>query len=133
MLVIRNEQIQKFIAADEKELVRAIAQGVRTACPDRVSAFDDEKLAAAVRIGIERARSRQLNNAEDIAAFIAVMFAVAPRFDEQAEISELLDDTRLAPPLRFYLMIERASDKAWLEAERRYEDSFWFPGAAEAK
>ena len=130
MLVIRNEQIQQFIAANEDELVSVVVQSVRAACPDRVAAFDDDKFAAAIRIGIDRARTHGLANAEDIAAFIAVMFQVAPRFDEQTEIRGLLEETILPPATRFYMMIERASDKAWVEAQRRYEDSFWFPDAA---
>jgi hypothetical protein len=130
MIVIRNEQFQHFIATDESERVAVISSAVRKACGDRVADFDDKQIAAAVKLGIQRAQVHGLSNAEDVAAFIAVMFEVAPRFDEQPEISQLLADPNLRPTDRFYLMIDRASEKAWTEAERRYEDSFWFPNAA---
>ena len=129
MLVIRNEQIQHFIAANEDERVSVVAAAVRKACGNRVADFDDKQMATAVRIGIDRAKVHGLSNVEDLAAYITVMLEVAPRFDEQPEIRQLLGDPNLRPPERFYLMMDRASDKAWCEAERRYEDSFWFPDA----
>jgi hypothetical protein len=130
MIVIRNEQFQHFIATDESERLAVISAAVRKACGDRVADFDDKQISTAVKLGIQRAQVHGLTNAEDVAAFMAVMFEVAPRFDEQPEISQLLADPNLRSIDRFYLMIDRASEKAWNEAERRYEDSFWFRDAA---
>jgi hypothetical protein len=130
MIVIRNEQFQSFIAPDETARVRVIDDAVRKAVGERVADLDESHFAEAVRIGTERAKVHGLTNAEDVAAYITVMFEVAPRFDEQPEIKQLLADPNLSPSMRFYLMFDRASDKAWSEAERRYEDSFWFPDQA---
>jgi hypothetical protein len=130
MLVIREEQIQHFIAADEEQLVEVVSRAVREAKPERVADYDDKKLEKMVRIGIERAKSHELKRAENITAFVAVMFEISPRFDEQAEIQQVLNDTTFPPDERFYQLFERVSDNAWLEAERLYEDTFWFPAVA---
>lgn len=127
MLVIREEQIQHFIAADEEQLVEVICEAIREAKPERVADYDDKKLEKMVKIGIGRARSNELKRAEDITAFVAVMFEISPRFDEQEEIKQVLNDKTFPPDERFYQLFERVSDEAWLEAERLYEDTFWFP------
>ncbi|MEP7077221.1 MAG: hypothetical protein ABI878_15560 [Acidobacteriota bacterium] len=127
MFVIRQEQIQHFIAADEDELAFEVAKAVRKATCDRVASYDDAQLRSMVKLGIERARANKLTAAEDISAFVAVMFEVAPRFDEQKDIRQILDNETLPPDVHFYQIFDFAQDQAWAEAERRYDDDFWFP------
>ncbi len=126
MFVLKTAQIQHFIAADENELVDVIAKSIRLANGTRVAGYDDKELGAMVKIGIGRARTHGLTRAESIAAFVAVMFEVAPRFDEQAEIAEVLNDERFTPEVRFSQLFERVQDGAWTDAQKKYEDSFWF-------
>jgi hypothetical protein len=127
MLVIRKKQIQEFIATNDDQLAKVVAEAVREANGDRVAEYDDSELARMARIGIDRARSRGLFNAEDIAAFVAIMFEIAPRFDEQPEIDAAFKDARLPPELRFKMLFQMVPDAAWAEAGKRYDDSFWFP------
>ena len=130
MLIIRRDQIQAFIASDEDELRSEVGKAVRYAVPERVTPYDDAELLRMVAIGIERARANKLTAAEDIAAFVAVMFAVAPRFDEQKEVREALDNEAFPIGERLVRVFDMAQPAAWLDAERRYDDSFWFPDAA---
>lgn len=129
MLVIRKAQIQKFIAADAGELTEVVREALRLAVADRVADYADDELGTMVKIGIERAQANGLTGAEDIAAFVAVMFEVAPRFDEQPEIRQVLDDERFAPADRLNRAFQSVDDAAWLQAGKRYDDSFWFPEA----
>lgn len=126
MFVLKTAQIQHFIAADDDQLVSVIAKSIRLANGTRVAGYDDKDLSAMVKIGITRARSHGLTRAEAIAAFVAVMFEVAPRFDEQPEINEVLKDEKLSPEVRFFQIFDRVQDTAWIEAQKKYEDSFWF-------
>ena len=127
MLIIRRDQIQSFIASDDAELIDEVARSVRYAVGNRVASYDDEQLRKMVAIGVERARSNQLTAAEDIAAFVAIMFEVAPRFDEQKEIRAALDNEILPISDRLMRLSQMTLDQSWTDAERRYEDSFWFP------
>lgn len=130
MLIIRKDQIQAFIAGSEDELNAEVAKAVRYAAPDRVAPYDDAELQRMVALGIERARANKLTAAEDIAAFVATMFAVAPRFDEQKEVREALDNEAFPVGERLERVFDMVQPAAWLDAERRYDDSFWFPDAA---
>jgi hypothetical protein len=129
MLIIREEQIQHFIAADENRLAEIICLILRALNEDRVAGYDDEKLERMVEIGIERAKSHELTKAEDVAAFVTVMFEIAPQFDEQAEIKAVLSNPSFPPRDRFYQIFETVSEAGWQEAETLYEKTFWFPAA----
>ncbi|HEX8638123.1 MAG TPA: hypothetical protein VF692_08680 [Pyrinomonadaceae bacterium] len=133
MLIIREEQIQHFIAADEDQLIKVIAGAIRRLNEKRIAGYDDEKLAKMIKTGIARARSHELIKAEDIAAFVALMFEIAPKFDEQAEIKAVLDDASFPPDERFYQLFERVSHNGWFEAETLYEAAFWFPADSTKK
>lgn len=127
MLIIREEQIQHFIAADEEQLVEVVSRAIREANAERVADYKEKKLQKMVEIGIKRARSHELTRAEDIAAYVAVMFEIAPKFDEQEAVRQVLNDTTFPPDERFKQLFERVPDEAWKEAEQFYEDTFWFP------
>jgi hypothetical protein len=126
MLIIRTEQIQHFIAKDDAELIRLIAQAIREANPERVADYDDAKLKKMTETGIERARSYEIERAEDIASFVALMFEIAPNFDEQDEIKMVLHDANFSVSDRLAQLWERTSDEAWDKAERNYKSNAWF-------
>lgn len=126
MLVIKREQLDVFIASDDNELVTLIVAAVKNANALRTVNYKPELLRSMVTIGIERARALGLTKPEDIAAFVAVMFEVAPNFDQQPEINAILNDANFPPSERFYQLFERAPDAAWLDAEQRYDILVWF-------
>lgn len=128
MLVIRKQQIQEFIARDETELVDVVCQAVREANGERVSRYADAELADMVEISIERARSFELTAAEDIASFVAIMFEIAPRFYEQPDIRKILDNSDFPPESRVEKLFTCLGETPWVEAQKMYDDSFWFPG-----
>jgi hypothetical protein len=126
MLVIKESQIQAFIAATDAELYAVVATAVRTANPTRVDGYSDEKITKMVSNAVARARKHNIEKVQDIAAFVAVMFETSPRFDEQKEIAAVLEDVHYPPEERFYQLFERVSDEAWAEAERSYDVALWF-------
>ncbi len=127
MLVIRKQQMQAFIAANRGELADVVRTAIRKSNEERVNVYEDKELDAMLTIGIARAKSHGLTGAEDIAAFVAVMFEIAPRFDEQIEIRQVLEDANFPADLRFEQLFMRVPDDAWIEASKKYDDSFWFP------
>lgn len=127
MLIIREEQIQHFIAKDDSELVKLIAEIIRTANNERVADYSDETLESMVQIGIERARTHHFDRAEDIAAFVGVMFETSPTFDEKEEIKVILDDTNSSVEERFEQLWEVIPDETWKELENKYDAEVWFP------
>ena len=128
MLIIRTEQIQHFIAETDAELVELIAGIIRRANEARVADYSDETLGRMVKTGIERARTHDFERAEDIAAFVAVMFEAAPNFDEKREIREILEDANFSVEERFKQLWGRTTDEMWTEIENGYDPRVWFPG-----
>lgn len=127
MLIIREEQIQHFIAKDESELIKLIAGIIRAGNNKRVEGHSDETLEAMTRIGIERAKTYDFERAEDLAAFIAVMFEISPEFDRSEDIKNLLEDKNFAPAQRFEQIWGRVSEDAWAQAQETYNAAVWFP------
>lgn len=126
MLVIRDAQLQAFIASDDEDVRRVVGDAVRAANPARVEGYSDEKLGPMCSVAIARARAHGISKVQDIAAFAAIMFETSPRFDEQKEISAVLSDFNYSPEDRLYQLFERVSDESWAEAERSYDEAVWF-------
>ena len=112
----------------DEEFVEFLVGHIKEDHPEIESERDDETLREMVRGGIKRAKSHKLKTAEDLTAFVSIMFEVAPNFDEQPEIKTVLDDKTFPPEER----IERlwspiVTEEAWEEAESNYDENAWFP------
>lgn len=126
-MVIRQQQLDNFILSDENKFVRSLMQHIREENPERVPGYPDNLLEEMVRVGIKRAKSHGFKQAENLSAFVVVMFEVAPNFDEQTEIKKFLNDRRTPVEQRLDRTIERASSEAWEEAADIYDAEAWFP------
>jgi hypothetical protein len=128
MLVIRQEQIDALIKGTDEEFVEFLVAHVKEDFPEKSSEYDDERLRVMVRGGIKRAESHDLTTAEDITAFVSIMFEVAPNFNEQPEIKTVLDDKKFPPEDRIErLWSPLVSEEAWEEAKDKYNENAWFP------
>jgi hypothetical protein len=127
MLVIRNEQIQHFIAQNDDDLVRLIRQIMRECCPGRVESYSDKVLDGMILLGLEKAKKYNFAKAETIAAYVTVMFEIAPNFDEQPSIKQVMEDNNFVVDDRFFQLWQRVDDKVWVEAEKGYDPKMWFP------
>jgi hypothetical protein len=104
-----------------------VARYIRAEHPDAVRAISDEELLRRVSLGIARAESHGLTWDSSITAFVAMMFEVAPTFDEQPSISRVLKDESIPADRRLEALWERTSDEDWDEAEARASsaEAFW--------
>lgn len=126
MLVIRDSQIQSFIAANDEDIFTIVAEAVKRANPKRISAASEERLESMVKIGIERAKSEGISRPEDIAAFVALMLEISPKFYRQPQIAAVLKDENFSIGERILQLDERVPEEAWAEAETAYDAEFWF-------
>jgi hypothetical protein len=79
-------------------------------------------------VAIARAVRYDLTWDTSITAFVAIMFAVAPNFDEQPAIRAVMNDERVPPNLRIDALWDRTTDDDWEEAAlyaAQAEDGFW--------
>lgn len=127
MLIIRQQQLDDYILQDEDDFVRSVTEHIREENPERVADYPDSLLEEMVRTGINRAKSRGFERPEDLSAFVAVMFEIAPNFDEQTDISKILDDDQTPVEQKLDQLFELVSEEAWEEAEENYDADAWFP------
>ena len=128
MLVIRQEQIDALIKGTDEEFVEFLVGHAKEEFPEKTEERDDETLRTMVRGGVRRAESHGFTTAEDITAFISIMFEVAPNFDEQAQIKAVLNYKDFAPEDRLErLWSPLVTEEAWEEAEKNYNEKAWFP------
>ena len=128
MLVIRQEQIDALIKGTDEEFVEFLVGHAKEEFPEKVAERDDETLRTMVRGGVRRAESHGFTTAEDITAFISIMFEIAPNFDEQPQIKTVLDDENFPPEDRIErLWSPLVTEEAWEEAEKNYNENAWFP------
>lgn len=126
MLVIRDSQIQSFIASSETDIVEAVCEALIDSDPDRTEPIRPERLIAMAKLGIERARQEGFQRPEDIAAFVALMFLISPKFYRHPVIAQALADETYPLSDRLAFLAERVDDAAWAEAETAYDPEFWF-------
>lgn len=127
MLVIRQEQINTLIMGDDERFVESLIKQAKRENPEIESKYNDETLREMVRGGINRAKSHNLKNADDITGFVSTMFKVAPNFDEQPEIKAILEDEKTPPDERFEkIRSNLVSEEAWKEAKNNYDEKAWF-------
>lgn len=131
MLKIRDDQFGAFLPKEEQELVDFIVEHLYAEHRRYVAPLPPDDLRQMVVNGMRRARGHGLDTAATLASFVALMFVIAPNFDEQPAIRAGLDDTSVPPDQRIDKMMERVPDSAWDEAERNYDADAWFAGASE--
>jgi hypothetical protein len=119
--------MDSLIMGSDEEFVEFLVAHVKEEHPGIETERDDETLREMVRGGIERAGSHELTTAEDITAFISIMFEIAPNFDEQPQIKAVLDDENTPPEQRLEkLWTPAVPEEAWDEAEKNYDENAWF-------
>lgn len=127
MLVIRDAQLQQFIAPTENDLVKAVCDAVAKANPARVESLRPGRIIVMAKVGIERARSVGATRPEDIAAFVALMFEISPKFYKHPLIAQVLADTNFSMGERIVQLPTRVDESVWEEVANVYDPKFWFP------
>lgn len=127
MLTIGKQQLQDLKKSVEGAYARDVARYIRAEHPEAVQALSDEELLRRVSLGIARAGSHGLTWDSSITAFVAIMFEVAPTFDEQPAIARVLKDDSLPADERIDALWERTTDEDWDEAEAHapFAETFW--------
>lgn len=131
MLKIRDSQLDAFKPSGDDEVLDFVVEHLECEHRRLVASIPPEDLREMAANGIRRARSHGFSTAADLAAFVAIMFVIAPNFDEHPAIRSALRDDSDRPGDRFDRVFDRAPDSAWAEAERDYDADAWLAFAGE--
>ena len=143
-LKIRSEQRAVIEEVARENFVRRLAAHLRAVYADAavtlpdgtettVGGLDDATLDRLVRAGIARAGSHEIRLQSSVAAFVAVMFEVAPSFDAHRLSQVLLGDEEVAPDARLDELLKVLTEKNWESIRADYDPQAWeLPEAAAA-
>jgi hypothetical protein len=101
---------------DELDLLDHIIDHLCAEQPEAVAELGDGEIRWRVALGVARARSHGITQPEAITAYVALMFLVAPDFDQHPHISEVLADTSAPAATRLKTLFEKTSEQDWDEA-----------------
>ena len=83
-----------------------------------------------VRCGVGQARSYGMTWESSLAAFVVLMFEVAPNFEEHPLIRRVLQLPSVPPDSRIEELWKRTLDVHWQAARQNYDPDAWHPVGA---
>lgn len=142
-MIIRSGQMEVFESVAQEDYERRLtghllenyAKSV-VRLPDQESAVIDlpkETLDLLVRRSIERARRYDLSFESSISAFSAVMFDVAPNFDEHSVSRICLNDENVEPNDRLDELLKLLTEKQWEKIKADYDVKSWLSNEQSAE
>ena len=116
-----------FVARLEEHLREDYAETVvrYSGGESAVKSLPDALLSKMVRAGLRRGRAHGLKNESDLAAFVALMFAAAPNFDEHPLLRRILTDDATEPAKRIALLLEQTTEQNWEAVRQNYRPAAW--------
>lgn len=122
---IRNDQLKAFDDEAEKSFRRKVLEHLKAEHPESVEGVDEKDLEIMVANGIGRARSHGFTWESSVAAFVMLMFEVAPNFDQHPAFRQHLEDKKLEEMERIEAIFNFVTDEEWAEAQDKYDDEAW--------
>lgn len=127
MFKLRDSHFEAFQPLTDKLLVGRIVLHLHEHHSEVIGRLPDDLLREMVAGGIARARRHGLTWESSLTLFVALMFEIAPNFDEHPVIRSILEEPTLPPDERLDLLPDRISDEEWEEARQSYDRNAWFP------
>lgn len=127
---IRESNMEAFAGSAECDFIERVMTHLRENHTVLVAPLPDDVLREMVTNGVARGRSHGLTWESTLTAFVALMFEVAPNFDEHPKVRAGLEAPFLEPDERIQYLPDYVGDEAWREAEQNYDESAWFPDDA---
>jgi hypothetical protein len=125
LLQLRDAQLRQCGEAIDRDLVKVIYWHLRNHHPKSVQFLEKPMLEDRITFAIAKARRYALGTVSDLAGFTALMFELAPNFDEHPSFKSILVDPTLAPESKLRRLSQVITDREWREAMSLYDRSFW--------
>lgn len=125
MLTIRQDQIEHFDKIAEERFVDRLIGYLRDKQSVWIENSPDEELRQRVEWGIKRARWHGFTWESSIMKFVALMFRIAPNFDEYPPIAALLARTDVPKDELADELFTEITSEQWEAAMDRYDPAAW--------
>jgi hypothetical protein len=125
LLELKRSQLERCSAAIERDLVRVLYWHLRNHHSKVVQHIDRERLQERVVIAVAKGRRYGFQTISDLAGFAALMFELAPNFDDHPSFRRILVDRETLPEMKLRRLSQVISEKDWREAMGLYDKAFW--------
>jgi hypothetical protein len=125
LLDLSREQLETCGQAIERDLVHVLHWHLRNHHAKVVQHIDRDVLERRIQVAIHKARRYGFQTVSDLAGFSALMFELAPNFDEHPTFLKVLADRELPSEMKLRRLSQSISEKDWREASDRYDRTFW--------
>jgi len=125
LLSLKESQLTQCAEAIDRDLVKLIYWHLRNYHAKSVQHLAKSVLENRVQFAMQRARQYQLSSISDLAGFTALMFELAPNFDEHPSFRRVLADPALPPETKMKRLSQVITDREWDEALELYDRKFW--------
>lgn len=141
MLKVRLTQLETFRTSVEETFSKRVAAYLLHHHPDltvkipagtfTIKTLPPATLHTMVRTSLKRARTYGISWQSKLVAFVVLMFAVAPNFDEHPRVRAILLREKIPPNERIDQLWDLTSNQDWEAIEQRYAVSAWNLSAQE--
>lgn len=133
LLRLQESQLNKCSAAIDRDLVKVIYWHLRNHHARVVQFISRDVLEDRIRYAIRRARQYSLGTISDLAGYTALMFELAPNFDQHPSFRRVLQDPSVPPEAKMRRLSQVISDREWEEAVALFDRTFWSTVTKRAK
>lgn len=125
LLDLGRAQLERCSRAIERDLIKVIQWHLRNHHAKVVQHIDRDLLEERIEVAIMRGRRYGLQTISDLAGFAALMFELAPNFDDHPSFQRILADRDTLPEIKLKRLSQAISEKDWREAVDGYDREFW--------
>lgn len=122
---IRNEQIEAFKTTADESLADSLLQDLRAEYAEDVEGLSDETILKRVHYGLGRARRYEIKRDTSLAAFVLLMFAVTPHFDEHPDILAVMQNEDIKTDMRIKWVLRNTTNDQWDEVKQHCRKNPW--------
>jgi hypothetical protein len=133
LVQLRDSQLKLCSEAIDRDLVKVIYWHMRNHHSRPVQFLDRTGLEARVQIAIRQARRYGLGTISDLAGFAALMFELAPNFDQHPSFKRILEDHSITVDTKMKRLSLAIGDAEWNEAAASYDRDYWAKALAPQK
>ena len=125
MLTIHPHQLAVLGQGSDRRFISRAARYLGLRYPALVEDLPDDVVHDMVRGGMARARRYGIQNESALIAFLDLMFAIAPNFDEHPAITAMLTDLQVPADERINRLVSRTAFETWMDVCRDYDPFAW--------
>lgn len=125
LLDLGRRQLEQCGRAIEADLVKVIQWHLRGHHSRVVQHLSREQLEKRIEVAVMRARRYGFQSVSDLAGFAALMFELAPNFDEHPSFKRVLTDRDTVPEMKLRRLSQTISESDWKEALELFDREFW--------